>query len=91
MLNQPVGSNWGPVSTPENHVRFRLSFDAGGPFGAHPSRDERLESHVQTDLVAVLEGIGDGFGDAVHTHCLAFDAVSLDAYSQCLSTNAHNT
>src|SRR5580692_11519302 len=56
-----------------------------------PGLAQRLESHVQTDLVAVLEGIGDGFGDAVHAHCLAFDAVSLDAISQCLSAKAHNT
>ena len=51
---------------------------------------ERLESHVQTDFVAVLEGIRDGLCDAVHAHRLALDAVSLDAFSQCIATEAHN-
>src|ERR1700675_3115166 len=51
---------------------------------------QRLQSHVQTDFVAVLEGIRDGLCDAVHAHRLALDAVSLDAFSQCIATEPHN-
>src|SRR5260221_3118910 len=51
-----------------------------------PGLAQRLECHVQTDFVAVLEGIRDGLCDAVHAHRLALDAVSLDAFSQWRST-----
>jgi hypothetical protein len=55
-----------------------------------PGLAQRLESHVHTDFVAVLEGIRDGLCDAVHAHRLALDAVSLDAFSQGIATEAHN-
>ena len=29
-LNEPLGSNWGPLSTPGNHASFRLCLDANG-------------------------------------------------------------
>src|SRR5258708_19797095 len=55
-----------------------------------PGLAQRFESHVQTDFVAVLERIVDGLGDVVHAHRLALDAVSLDALSQCIATEATN-
>lgn len=54
-----------------------------------PALAQRLKGHVQTNLVAVLEGVGDGFNDALHTRRIAFDAVSLDSFNQSVVAEAH--
>lgn len=47
-----------------------------------PSLAERLERHVESDLVPILEAVDNRLCDGVDTNRLAFDPVFLDSFGQ---------
>jgi hypothetical protein len=51
--------------------------EADRQFGAHVL--QRLQRHVQSDLVAMLEAVRHGLGDAVHAQLHAVTLDRLDA------------